>query len=59
MILKTNPIVSDKDTKEFNSALLKYMLKLQEENEVLKAKVEHLESMLMSADVTLIQSESE
>ena len=49
-----NDMISPKDIKEFNSALLKYVTKLQEDYELLQEKVHHLESMLMALDIPKI-----
>lgn len=46
-IMDIQDLVSEKDVREFNKALMRMLLKLQEENDVLKDKVKHLEDLLL------------
>jgi len=46
--------ISEKDLKEFNKALLSMIQKLQEENDILKEKVEILEKIVKESNVRTI-----
>jgi hypothetical protein len=45
------------ELREFNRALLKMLLKSEEENVILKEKIKHLEVFLISSDIPIIGSE--
>ena len=53
-MLDLSEFVTEQDTKEFNKALMKMILKLQTENDILNERVAHLEKLLLSTDVFIL-----
>jgi hypothetical protein len=51
IISSTSIHITEKDVRDFNKALMAMVTKLQDENETLKAKLEHLEKLLLSTNI--------
>jgi len=46
--------VEDSDVRKLNREMLKMLIKLEDENSILKEKIRHLEQLLMSVNVIKI-----